>query len=74
MAAGDIVLKQERYADAHAHFKECERTVESYGGEAHGYQIERLSLACIGMGNLEKADEHYRNSSALAQIPACQLY
>jgi len=75
MAAGDIALKQNKSSEALRFYEEAARSIEEYGGEGHGYQIDpRIGLAHLGVGNLEAARNRFDALRANEAIPIGKLY
>ena len=75
MAAGDIALKQNRSPEALRFYEEAAKSIEEYGGEGHGYQIDpRIGLAHLGVGNLEAARNRFNALRANEAIPIGKLY
>jgi len=75
MAAGDIALKQNKSREALGFYEDAARSIEEYGGEGHGYQIDpRIGLAHLGVGNLEAARNRFNTLRANEAIPIGKLY
>lgn len=77
MAAGDIAMKERRFADAHRYYLVCADIAGKYGqfDEGHGYQIgPRLGLACLSLNRFDEAETHFEDISHLEQITVGRLY
>src|SRR5215213_2898395 len=78
MAAGDIALKQNQSKEALGFYEDAARSIEEYGGEGHGYQIDpRIGLAHLGVGepwNLKAATDRFNALRANEAIPIGKLY
>jgi LuxR family glucitol operon transcriptional activator len=75
MAAGDIALKQNNSKDALHFYEEAAESIEDYGGEGHGYQVDpRIGLAYLSLGNLDEARARFNALRANEAIPIGKLY
>lgn len=75
MAAGDVAMKQSRFAEAHEQYSRCAELVKSYGGEGHDYQIlPRLGFACLALGQFEAAKAHFEQLAEFEQITVGHMY
>jgi LuxR family glucitol operon transcriptional activator len=75
MSAGDIALKQNNGKDALRFYKDAAKSIEEYGGEGHGYQVDpRIGLAHLSLGNLDKARKRFNALRANEAIPIGKLY
>ena len=75
MAAGDIALKQNNSKDALRFYEEAAKSIQEYGGEGHGYQVDpRIGLAHLSLGNLEQARKRFNALRANEAIPIGKLY
>src|SRR5215213_746668 len=75
MSAGDIALKQNNGKDELRFYKDAAKSIEEYGGEGHGYQVDpRIGLAHLSLGNLDKARKRFNALRANEAIPIGKLY